>query len=751
MTPQRAFEASSVQPLKRGPLAIPHNALRSLCIVTAELPHLYKNGGIGSCNWHLASLLARRGWRIHILYCGQVNDPADKKSASSNLGQLGCSISYLDDCELSNEMQTAACEPSAFLDRSDQVCNALQTLHRAHHFSLIEFADYQGIGFRPIQAKRTGLAFDDVCMIVKLHSSSQWVREANLTWIAHADDLLVDYCERYAFEMADVQIAPCQYMLDYARSAGWQVKETAQVVPYVFPHSKDACTRTPAVIDEIVFFGRMETRKGLEVFLEAVGRLPASYEITFLGKKGVLSNGLSSDEMIVAALKGRKCTFLDKLDRHEALEYLSKGSRLAVMPSLVDNSPNTVIECATHGIPFLAARSGGIPELLPDPELEIELLFEPNAKSLSAQLKRYLDLPPAQRQILTEKAQKITDVRANNESVLVHYHQLIHEQVAPTLTTTPSSSPVRLAEEQPLVTVAVTYFNLPEYLPEVLESLAAQTYANLEIIVVDDGSTSPIAIRVFEEQRRLYPQFRFLSQANGGLSAARNLALAEASGEYFLPVDADNIARPDMVAIFVRGLRRNPDLSALACYFLAFETDADRQSGTHLYAYRPTGGPHVMASFRNVYGDANSIFRTADLRAIDGYEPDRDSTCEDWEAFVKLINAGFKLDVLPEHLFFYRHRPNSLLRNTSPYRNQRRVLRHYFKLDELPKAERMGLWSALHGTIAGPPRISRANSVRHLTADYLNATLRKLPWLHFLFKKAIVKFLIGRSERLSGM
>ena len=104
-----------------------------------------------------------------------------------------------------------------------------------------------------------------------------------------------------------------------------------------------------------------------------------------------------------------------------------------------------------------------------------------------------------------------------------------------------------------------------------------------------------------------------------------------------------------------------------------------------------------MGSFRNVYGDANALFRTADLRAIHGYEPDRDSTCEDWEAFVKLVNAGYRLDVVPEALFYYRHRPESLLRNTHPYRNQRRVLRQYFRMDALPSNERVGLWSALLG------------------------------------------------------
>ena len=277
-------------------------------------------------------------------------------------------------------------------------------------------------------------------------------------------------------------------------------------------------------------------------------------KVSFLGKEAVLSGGRPAGEVIKEKLKGRPFTLLTRFDRCQALDYLAKGGRLAVMPSLVDNSPNTVIECATHGIPFLASRTGGIPELLPDLELQTELLFEPDARGLLARLEPYLRLKPGRRLALVERAKEVTDASLNHEVVLARYHQLIQEQIVPALTTPASTSPVRLAEEDPLVTAAVTYFNLPEYLPDVLASLAAQTYSNLEVLVVDDGSTCPAAIRVFEEQQRLYPQFRFLSQANGGLSAARNLALAEAAGEYFLPMDADNVARPE----HGRGLRPRP-------------------------------------------------------------------------------------------------------------------------------------------------------------------------------------------------
>jgi glycosyltransferase involved in cell wall biosynthesis len=315
----------------------------------------------------------------------------------------------------------------------------------------------------------------------------------------------------------------------------------------------------------------------------------------------------------------------------------------------------------------------------------------------------------------------------------------VYEQLAEERTDRPTAEQAA-GSTAPLVTVAVTYYNLPEFLPETLAAVAAQTYPHLEVLVVDDGSTDPAARRVFEEQRRLYPRFRFLNQPNGGLSAARNRALAEAQGEYFLPVDADNVPRPGMVAAFVRGLLRNPELSALSCYFLAFAESADLATGRYAYAYRPTAGPHVMACFRNVYGDANAIFRTADLRAIGGYEPDRDSTCEDWEVFVILVHAGYQLDVVPEHLFYYRHRPGSLVKSTDPYLNRRRVLRHYFRRGELPLAERIGLWSLLGGVETMPPPAPPPPPrvpLRYVVADRVHAVIKRLPGLRFLLRRML--------------
>lgn len=279
--------------------------------------------------------------------------------------------------------------------------------------------------------------------------------------------------------------------------------------------------------------------------------------------------------------------------------------------------------------------------------------------------------------------------------------------------------------DEPLVTVCVPYYNLAAHLPRTLASLAEQTYPHLEVLVIDDGSPDPTAQAVFDEMKRRFPHFRFLHQPNAGIGATRNRGLAEARGDYFLPMDADNVARPDMVERFVRAIHARPDVAAMTCYFLAFATDDDLAHGRFLHAYRPTGGPHVLAALRNVYGDATAICRTETLRAVGGWETDRGTSFEDWELFVKLVHAGGTIDVVPDHLFYYRHLPTGFSRKTDPFANHERVLRQFRRLGQLPESEREALWDLLAGMHRRVEQLeARQNRLRHRIVDRLHAACK---------------------------
>lgn len=92
----------------------------------------------------------------------------------------------------------------------------------------------------------------------------------------------------------------------------------------------------------------------------------------------------------------------------------------------------------------------------------------------------------------------------------------------------------------PLITIGVSAYNRENFLPECLDSLLAQSYPNIEIIVVDDGSVDNTKALITEK----YPQVRYIYKENGGDASAKNLAAKEAKGEFIVFNDSDDLFYP---------------------------------------------------------------------------------------------------------------------------------------------------------------------------------------------------------------
>ena len=108
-------------------------------------------------------------------------------------------------------------------------------------------------------------------------------------------------------------------------------------------------------------------------------------------------------------------------------------------------------------------------------------------------------------------------------------------------------------ETEPLLTIIVPVYNILEYLPRCVRSITAQTYKNLEILLVDDGSTDGTG-ELADELAREDDRIRVIHKENGGSSSARNLAVAQAKGEYLGFVDSDDFVEPDMYERLYKGI-----------------------------------------------------------------------------------------------------------------------------------------------------------------------------------------------------
>ncbi|MBC1457751.1 glycosyltransferase family 2 protein [Listeria newyorkensis] len=117
------------------------------------------------------------------------------------------------------------------------------------------------------------------------------------------------------------------------------------------------------------------------------------------------------------------------------------------------------------------------------------------------------------------------------------------------------------------VSIIIPVYNIEKYLERCLDSVLAQSYTNLEVLVVDDGSTDQ-SLMLLERYARQDARVSVIQKANGGQASARNLALKQASGDYILMVDGDDYILPHLVAECVEVLESGVDIVVFDYYTL---------------------------------------------------------------------------------------------------------------------------------------------------------------------------------------
>jgi glycosyltransferase involved in cell wall biosynthesis/GT2 family glycosyltransferase len=628
------------------------------CIVTPDIIGPINNGGIGTACYYLARFLRESGSDVDILFTGpcEIQTTAHwKQHYRTNYG-----IGFYAISDYPHLPYQPIHEGRWFIQRSLSIHNWL----KSRFYNQIHFQEWQANGFAAMQARRVTRTYSNTLLTVCLHSSSEWQREGMRQHIqSPVEDSILDYCERYSVEHADVAIFPSQHMLNWANSHKWSLPRDHRVIPY---HIDVPATHFQPVnkLDELCFFGRLETRKGLEIFIEAMKSVAKTHrlpKILFLGKIGSTSWG-PADAYISQALAPLNAQYeiITSMSASQCLEFLKERKEtVVVIPSLLDNLPYTVYECIAHGIPVIASRTGGIPEMIQDNDH----LFDPTTRSLAnCILSIYAHgLKPLQASQLPMKAKTLWNTLRSQHPKL-------------DMGTPPSS--VRVTARD--ITICIAHFNYGNYLPHLLSSLKKQTSTGFKVVVVDDGSTDVHSRSKFEELKRSFSsdEWLFISKENEGIGRTRNHAASHARTDYLLFMDADNIAEPNMVERFAHGMTIF-DGDVLTCYMRAFANSEDGSTNEIVYSYAPPG-PCLEAGHKvNVFGDANCIIKRSTFEAVNGFNEDRSSSFEDWELLAKIALRGYKVDVIPEHLFLYRHTAEGFSRNTSPYLNHKRVLNTY--------------------------------------------------------------------------
>lgn len=131
---------------------------------------------------------------------------------------------------------------------------------------------------------------------------------------------------------------------------------------------------------------------------------------------------------------------------------------------------------------------------------------------------------------------------------------------------------LKYCEEHPLVSVIVPVYNVYEYVSECLTSIIMSTYENLEIIIVNDGSTDGVE-EILEFYNDKEPRVKLIYQSNQGLGYARNTGLKYATGEYVMFVDSDDVIHSKMIEMMVQELLTHEYCDVAMCNFEKFSSN----------------------------------------------------------------------------------------------------------------------------------------------------------------------------------
>jgi glycosyltransferase involved in cell wall biosynthesis len=291
-----------------------------------------------------------------------------------------------------------------------------------------------------------------------------------------------------------------------------------------------------------------------------------------------------------------------------------------------------------------------------------------------------------------------------------------------------------IAPPPPLVSVIVPAYNAERFLGRALRSGLAQTYAHLELIVVDDGSADRTAdvIRSFTDAR-----IRHLSQPNRGQGAARNLGIRASTGRYVTFLDADDVYLPQKVERQVEFLTTHRECEVVFCDALHFYS---RRPHTLLVRKsRPDPVDMWRELLRASFVNPNTMMIVGDtLRGGFLFREDRFYP-EEWDLCIRLARAGHRFGHQPEGLVLVEIREDSNTTMATQFPLKRHTLEMFERLFAGMPAEERAAYGADAVLRSCRRKLAWASLASADPVRAFEATAYALPWALAVVLRGLVR------------
>lgn len=233
----------------------------------------------------------------------------------------------------------------------------------------------------------------------------------------------------------------------------------------------------------------------------------------------------------------------------------------------------------------------------------------------------------------------------------------------------------------PLVSVVIPCYNHHEFVQEAIQSVIEQDYKNIEMIIIDDGSSDSSVQAIKNMQlvcEKRFTRFEFRHRSNKGLSSTLNEALDWCEGQFLAPLASDDIMLSHKISLQIKYMTKEP-----LCAAVFGGAKILKEDGT-LMVERPS--LEKKYTFKDIILNKYTLFSASQLMRLDivrkvgGYDPD--ISLEDWYMNLRLTQYGYTLDSIEGLVVGYRRHANNTSNNIDLLHDERMKILNLYKKNE---------------------------------------------------------------------
>jgi glycosyltransferase involved in cell wall biosynthesis len=533
---------------------------------------------------------------------------------------------------------------------------------------IIEAQEYMGIAYYMLQFKQLRYpVFKDLKILVTLHAPSFLYLEFNKVSVYQHPYFWIGEMEKFCIRAADMVVSPSAFLVNELKSRMKLDDIEIHIIKNPFAvnwNFQDSQVKK----NKIVFFGKLIPQKGclelIEFFKQGWKKgNPSTLYMIGGGNHLYHPEGMDMDDFInkkyKEEIKAGRLKLLGAIEPGKIKAHIA-DAHIIVIPSTVDNLPYTVLEAMANGKIVLASVQGGQSEIIIDQQNGF--LFDyTNPDSFETKLQEILSLNDDQRKNIEKQAfldtsklfayETIYDVKIKLlerlNTVIVNNHQFPFTRLF-----NPVNASINI-EINGLLSIVIPYYNMGRYIHETLDSIHKSTYKNIEIIIVNDGSTEQKSIEVLNEFKGQLA-VKIIHKKNEGLASARNMGAAHATGEFIAILDPDDTIEATYYEKAIQVLKQYTNVHFVGCWAAYFG-----EAKGYWPAFTPEP-PYLLV--HNMINSSALVYKSKAF--LNGGQNDKRMIygMEDYESVINLVKNGYYGVVLPEPLWNYRIRKDSMAR-----------------------------------------------------------------------------------------